>query len=122
MLETKIEELTKAVERLTVAILERDINEIAKSLIAQNVDVKALVEAPAKAVEAKAEKVEQVTPEPEQTQVTYTDVQDAVLAKVRDVSGAKPKVKELLKSYNAMKVNDLAESALTEFLDKVNAL
>ena len=122
MLEVKIEELTKAVERLAVAILERDINEIAKSLIAQNVDVKALVETPTQAAEAKAEKVEQVTPEPEQAQVSYTDVQDLVLTKVREVSGAKAKIKEILASYKAVKVTDLDASVLVEFVEKVKAI
>lgn len=117
MLETKIDQLTKAVEQLTRAILERDINELAKNLIAQGATVEELAQP-----EPTQTKVEP-QPEPEQqSALTHSDLQDLILSKVRTKPELKNKVKELLAELGAKKVSDLNDTNLAVMFDKVNAL
>ena len=101
-LESKIDQLIKAVEANTQALLSYS--------------------------QAPEPTAEQPKPEPEQTkdtapEVTHKEVQDAVLAFVRkDTKKHKPLVRTLLDGFEAQKVSDLDESRLPIFMKQLKAL
>jgi hypothetical protein len=122
-LESKIDLLIKAVNEQTTAINAFNGN-IEKWLTTPTVEVTE--------EKAQPEQQQEVTSEPVQDELkgdepyatlTHKDVQDAVLAFVRqDVKVNKPLVKALLDEFEAKKVSDVSESKLEEFNTKLGAL
>ncbi len=99
MLEVKIEALTIAIDRLTAQLQ-------AQQPTAQQ---------PAQ-VEPKAEE-----PTPQQPP-TKEALRDLFIAKTRDNTENKAKIKELLKLYGAAKINDLKDGDLAEIFEEAQAL
>ena len=107
-LETKIAELTKAVEALTQVILN---------------DVKTDIQAEAEKVisQAKEVEVEQITPTTD-TSATTDDIKALCLKIARTVDNGKDKAKEVLKSVGAVKATDVKGGDIPTVITKLEAL
>ncbi len=93
MLETKIEALTIAIDRLTSQLQGQP------------------------AIDSETPKPTAQKPkaqEPESKEVTHDQLRDLFVAKSREDSSKKVKIKELLKLYGAAKVNDVEQGDLAE--------
>jgi hypothetical protein len=120
-LESKIDQLIKAVNEQTTAInafngnIEEWLTTPSIVVKEENVtvtrgDANKQMDLPLEESEPEAQQAE-----PEQT-ITHKDVQDAVLAFVRkDTKKNKPLVRALLDKFEANKVGDVPESRLVEF-------
>ncbi len=102
MLEVKIEALTIAIDRLTAQLQGQP-----------TIDLETPKPAP---VEPKAEE-----PAPQQPP-TKEALRDLFIAKTRDNTENKAKIKELLKLYGAAKINDLKDGDLAEIFEEAQAL
>lgn len=112
-LESKIDALTKAIETLTAALTAQ-----------------AVVSAPTPAPEPKAETPapapKQAAPEPKaETPTTiksHDELQTMLLMKVRDNLDNRPKIAEILNSYNAKKIGDLTGEQVQTAYTLIEAL
>ncbi len=101
MLETKIEALTIAIERLTAQLQ-------AQQPTAQ---------------ETPKPKAEEPTPQqPKASAPTKEALRDLFIAKTRDNAENKAKIKELLKLYGATKINDLEDGDIAEIFEEAQSL
>ncbi len=110
MLETKIEALTIAIERLTAQLQGQPAIDL---------------ETPKpKAKEPKAHlKMEKsLSIEPKASVVTKEALRDLFIAKTRDNPENKAKIKELLKLWGAIKINDLDDGDIAEIYQEAQAL
>jgi hypothetical protein len=105
-LESKIELLTAAIEKLN-ANIEFALRTPVASAPAQQV-------APEVKAEVKAEVVK--------SSATHEEIQTLMLSKVRQDMANKTKVKDILAQYKAAKVTDLSEKDLQTVFDAVSAL
>ena len=108
-LESKIEQLTAAIEKLNANItlvLNTPVGEVITPVVIE--DEKTAPNKPDAMVETKA--------------VTHEDVQAAIMAKVRLDMQNKTAVKAILAEFKAAKVSDLGADALAVVMLKVGAL
>lgn len=116
-LETKIENLTIAINALNINISKLvnvpicDDPALAAEILDREMPKAAKAKAKAKAKE------EETAPA-----LTHKDVQDKIMLMVREDMSRKPKIKTLLAKYSSSKVSDLDAGKLTEFLTELNLL
>lgn len=106
-LETKIEELTKAVNLLTRAILERDIESLAPS---------------EQSVESPTEKEAEPEPEKkaEQPARSQDDLKKLCMAKVKEDRAFKDTLKAFLsKEYGVTKTSEVPDDKVTEAYERI---
>ena len=105
-LESKIELLTAAIEKLN-ANIEFALRTPVASAPAQQVAAEVAPEVKAEVVKSSA---------------THEEIQTLMLSKVRQDMANKTKVKDILAQYKAAKVTDLSEKDLQTVFDAVSAL
>ena len=105
-----LKQLTRIADALELAILPQN-NKAYADKVKETLNVD----------DAKQELAPEV--EPEQSKKTYThdDLKALCLAKSREDVANKPKLKGLLKSYGAVKANDVKQSDLAEIIAKINS-
>lgn len=119
-LETKIEELTSAINLLTKAILERDVVELVANIVEPTVEV---TEEAVKGAEEKAQKKTNSKAKKESNaKVTAEEVQAVCLKLVREDGAKKAAIVELLNGYGAKTVGQVAPEKLSELKTKLEAL
>ena len=101
-LETKIEELTKAITHLSAVMESLRINS------------EPMIGAPTPVPEPKEEVLQQVQ--------THDDLKKLCLSTVRKLPNLKDAVKGLLESYGAAKANEVPSDKIGECMDKIAAL
>ncbi len=102
MLETKIEALTIAIDRLTAQLQGQPAIDLETPKPKQKAHLRM-----EPVLKTKAQ-------EPESKEVTHDQLRDLFVAKSREDSSKKVKIKELLKLFGAAKVNDVKAHDLVE--------
>ena len=121
-LENKIEELTKAVNLLTQAILERDISELADNIAAPTKPIEPEVIKAEVAETKKAVKDKPKSKKESNDKVTAEDVQAVCLKLVRDDGSKKAAIVALLSEYGAKTVGQVPVEKLAELKTKLEVL
>lgn len=121
-LETKIEQLTAAVNLLTQAILERDISELADNIAAPTKPIEPEVIKAEVAETKKAVKDKPKAKKESNDKVTAEDVQAVCMALVRTDTGKKAAIVQLLNDYGAKTVGQVPAEKLAELKAKLEAL
>lgn len=121
-LENKIEELTKAVNLLTQAILERDISELADNIAAPTKPIEPEVIKAEVAETKKAVKDKPKAKKESNDKVTAEDVQAVCMALVRKDTAKKAPIVALLNEYGAKTVGQVPAEKLAELKTKLEAL
>lgn len=110
-----LKQLTRIADALELAILPQN-----NTAYADKVKETLNVDNAKQELSPKSEAVEKVEELAEQT-YTHDDLKALCLAKSREDVTNKPKLKGLLKSYGAVKANDVKQSDLAEIIAKINS-
>ena len=115
MLETKIEELTKAINTLTEFLKGEDLKQVTTTEKAK--PVKEVVKVDPVKEKARKEAIDMYCPTP-----TCEDLKETCLDIARSIPDGKTRVKELLKEYGAKKAADVKAEQREELIGKLKGM